>query len=191
MTRRVMRLNRFMVIALTAGVSTAAAQSKSMPAAAPGSREIVLISANWHFQMDVNDLGEKERWYEKDFDRSAWAKATVPKAWDLFDKALWGYEGLGWYATSLPGALDRKDKVQRLKFGRVNYHSRVWLNGELLGENENGYLPFGFDVSGKLRPQGNLLVLRVDNRPRLTWLPGAKQIEWIQYGGILEPVTLE
>ena len=34
-------------------------------------------------------------------------------------------------------------------------------------------------------------MLRVDNRPRLTWLPGAKQIEWIQYGGILEPVTLE
>ena len=113
-----MRLNRFMLIALTAGVSIAAAQSKSMPVAAPGSREIVRISANWHFQMDVNDLGEKEKWYEKDFDRSAWAKATVPKAWDLFDKALWGYEGIGWYSTSLPGALDRKDKVQRLKFGR-------------------------------------------------------------------------
>ena len=52
-------------------------------------------------------------------------------------------------------------------------------------------MPFEFDVSGKLRPKGNLLVLRVDNRPRLTWLPGAKQIESIQYGGILEPVTLE
>ena len=72
-----MRLNRFTLIALTAGVSIAAAQSKSMPETAPGSREIVPISANWHFQMDVNDLGEKERWYEKDCDRSAWAKATV------------------------------------------------------------------------------------------------------------------
>ncbi len=142
--------------------------------------------------MDVPDLGEKEQWYKADFDRSAWAKVPVPKAWDLYDEALWGYEGIGWYATRIEGGLARTGGVQRLKFGRVNYHTKVWLNGELLGENVNGYLPFEFDVTGKLKPQGaNAVVLRVDNRPRLTWLPGAKQIEWIQYGGILAPVTLE
>jgi len=155
-------------------------------------REIVPLSTAWQFQMDVSDIGEKEQWYSDRFDRSAWARVTVPKAWDLYDDALWGYEGIGWYTTRIEGSLARKDAVQRLKFGRVNYHSKVWLNGELLGENVNGYLPFEFDVTGKLKAQGaNLLVLRVDNRPRLTWLPGAKQIEWIQYGGILEPVTLE
>ena len=160
--------------------------------AAPQTRESVSISTGWRFQMDVSDIGEKEHWYGNDFDRSAWAKAAVPKAWDLYDEALWGYEGIGWYATAIAGALARNDKVQRLRFGRVNYHSKVWLNGDLLGENINGYLPFEFDVTGKLRPDApNLLVLRVDNKPRLSWLPGAKQIEWIQNGGILEPVTLE
>jgi len=160
--------------------------------AAPSARETVTISSGWQFQMDVPDIGAGEGWYANGFDRSAWAKVIVPKAWDLFDEALWGYEGAGWYAARIDGALARKDKVQRLKFGRVNYHTKVWLNGEPLGENVNGYLPFEFDVTGKLRAQAsNLLVLRVDNRPRLTWLPGAKQIEWIQYGGILEPVTLE
>lgn len=155
-------------------------------------REIVPLTAAWKFQMDVSDLGEKEQWYSDSFDREAWAKVIVPKAWDLYDEALWGYEGVGWYTTRIEGALARKDAVQRLKFGRVNYHSKIWLNGELLGENVNGYLPFEFDVTGKLKARGaNLLVLRVDNRPRLTWLPGAKQIEWIQYGGILEPVTLQ
>src|SRR5574340_1705048 len=159
---------------------------------APGTREIVPASAGWRFQLDVTNLGEKEPWYGKDYDRSRWMSVALPKAWDLFDEALWGYEGIGWYATSLPAAVARKDKVQRLKFGRVNYHSKVWLNGELVRENVNGYLPFEFDLTGKLRTDApNLLVLRVDNRPRLTWLPGAKQIEWIQYGGILEPVTLE
>jgi beta-galactosidase/beta-glucuronidase len=156
------------------------------------SREIIPLSAGWSFQMDVSDIGEKEQWYRNNFDRLAWAKVSVPKAWDLYDEALWGYEGIGWYTTRIEGAQVRKDSIQRLKFGRVNYHSKVWLNGEQLGENVNGYLPFEFDVTGKLKPQGaNLVVLRVDNRPRLTWLPGAKQIEWIQYGGILGPVTLE
>ena len=164
----------------------------ALSAAAPGNRAVVPLAANWHFQMDVAGLGEKERWYAEDFDRSAWAAVAVPKAWDLYSEALWGYEGIGWYAIRIEAALARPDKVQRLKFGRVNYHSKVWLNGELLGENVIGYLPFELDVTGKLQPgRPNLLVLRVDNRPRLAWLPGAKQIEWVQYGGILEPVTLE
>ena len=33
--------------------------------------------------------------------------------------------------------------------------------------------------------------MRVDNRPRIDWLPAAKQIEWVQYGGILQPVRVE
>ena len=161
-------------------------------AAVAAARESVPVAANWRFQLDVPDLGEKEQWQRPAFDRSAWARASVPKAWDLYDEALWNYEGVGWYTVTMEGALARKGRVQRLKFGRINYHTKAWLNGELLGENINGYLPFEFDVTGKLKADAaNVLVLRVDNRPRLTWLPGAKQIEWIQYGGILEPVTLE
>ena len=71
------------------------------------------------------------------------------------------------------------------------YYSKVWLNGELIGENIGGYLPFSFDVTKFIKSgQENKLVVRVDNRPRINWLPAAEQIEWIQYGGILEPVKL-
>src|SRR5262249_29325062 len=65
------------------------------------------------------------------------------------------------------------------------------VNGEWLGEHIDGYLPFAFDVTGKLRSSGNQLVLRVDNQPRIEWPPAAKQIEWVQYGGILQPVRVE
>ena len=34
-------------------------------------------------------------------------------------------------------------------------------------------------------------MLRVDNRYRVEWLPAAKEVEWIQYGGLLAPVSLE
>ena len=173
-------------------MATSLAQTKVAPTPQPGVREVVSIATHWRFQVDVLNLGEKEHWYQTEFNRAAWARVSVPKAWDLYDEALWGYEGVGWYATTLKGAWAGKDAVQRLKFDRVNYHSRVWLNGEFLGENVNGYLPFEFDVTGKLKPDAdNVLVLRVDNRPQLRWLPGAKEIEWIQYGGILGPVTLE
>lgn len=160
--------------------------------AAPATRENIKLTSGWRFQLDAAEIGEREGWHKVDFDRSAWAEVVVPKAWDLYDEALWGYEGVGWYTTSLPGSLVRSGKLQTLRFERVNYHTRVWLNGESLGENVGGYLPFEFDVTGKLKPDSaNVLVLRVDNKPRIEWLPAAKEIEWVQYGGLLAPVTLE
>ena len=102
-----------------------------------------------------------------------------------------GYEGIGWYGVILDGSWARAGKVQHLTFGRVMYHASVWLNGELLGEHIDGYLPFAFDVTGKLKDSANHLVVRVDNRPQIDWLPAAKQIEWVQYGGILQPVRIE
>jgi beta-glucuronidase len=159
--------------------------------AGPG-RETVELSAGWRFQLDISDLGEQQGWYRPDFDRSRWGPARVPLAWDLFDRSMWGFEGLGWYALELEGALARPGQAQRLKFGRVNYHSKAWLNGESLGENTDGWMPFEYEVTRRLRPgQRNHLVLRVDNRPRPEWLPGATRIEWVQYGGILQPVVLE
>jgi beta-glucuronidase len=154
-------------------------------------REIREIAGGWRFQVDVHDVGERERWYDAGVDRSSWRAARVPGAWDLFDEAMRGYEGIGWYAATLDGSWARAGRVQRLSFGRVMYHTRVWLNGELLGEHIDGYLPFAFDVTGKLRSADNQLVLRVDNRPRIEWPPAAKQIEWVQYGGILQPVLVE
>lgn len=155
-------------------------------------RERIPLDGLWRFQMDYADLGEKDGWSFPAHDHQAWGRVEVPRAWDLYETALWGYEGLGWYACELPGELARPDRVQILRFERVNYHTKVWLNGELLGENRDGWMPFEFDVSGRLRPdRTNCLVLRVDNRPRPEWLPGGQRIEWVQYGGILGPVTLE
>ncbi|MCX6620386.1 MAG: beta galactosidase jelly roll domain-containing protein [Acidobacteria bacterium] len=155
-------------------------------------RDRAIISDNWRFQVDIDELGEKEQWHRAGFDTSLWSKVQVPGAWDLYNTALRGFEGVGWYTTTLSPGLAHRDKVQCLRFGRAMYHTKVWLNGEYLGENIGGYLPFEFDVTGKLRAgSANVVMLRVDNRPRLEWLPASRNIEWFQYGGILEPVLLE
>jgi beta-glucuronidase len=164
----------------------------ALAAATTAPRQTVALSSDWRFTVDIEKIGETERWFREDFDRSAWSKAVVPKAWDLYEEALWGFEGVGWYAATIPPALASPGRLQTLRFGRVMYHTKVWLNGEPLGENIGGYLPFEFDVTGKLhRAKPNKLVLRVDNKPRLDWLPASRNIEWMQYGGILEPVVVE
>jgi len=163
----------------------------ALAAAAPP-RQSTTIASGWRFTVDIENLGESEQWFREEFDRSLWSKVNVPKAWDLYEEAMWGFEGVGWYAVTIPPAFAAPGKPQTLRFGRVMYHTKVWLNGVPLGENVGGYLPFEFDVTGKLRrDKPSTLVVRVDNKPRLKWLPASRNIEWMQYGGILEPVVIE
>ena len=169
------------------------APGRGMVAGVSCSRQPRVIQTldGWRFQMDAFDIGEKEQWYSDGFERTDWAKVEVPKAWDCYEEALWGYEGIGWYCTTISPGLVRSGMVKRLIFWRVNYYTKAWLNGHLLGENTDGYLPFEFDVTEHLKPDvPNLLVLRVDNKPRIEWLPAASNIEWMQFGGILQPVQL-
>jgi len=152
-------------------------------------RKVQVLSDEWRFQLDVRDIGEKERWFNQDL--SDWASVKVPGAWDCYEDALWQYQGIGWYTTTIDSEDFISGRKVEIMFGRVMQYSKVWLNGEFVGEHIGGYLPFSFDITSYLKPgQGNKLVLRVDNRARIEWLPASEQIEWIQYGGILEPVKL-
>ena len=154
-------------------------------------RKTVELSNGWQFQIDIRNIGEEERWFAEEFDRSGWGTATVPGAWDCYETALWGFEGIGWYAVTIDPEDFESGKRAELIFNRVMYYSKVWLNGEYIGENLGGYLPFSFNITRFLKPdRENILVIRVDNVPRIEWLPAAKQIEWIQYGGILQKVEL-
>lgn len=66
-----------------------------------------------------------------------------------------------WYRRlfQVPPAL-RGQRLQ-LHFGAVDWHARVWLNGQLLGEHRGGYAPFAFEVTAAVRDGDNELVLHV------------------------------
>jgi beta-galactosidase/beta-glucuronidase len=161
------------------------------PLEAISPRKTVVLSGDWQFQIDISGIGEREKWYDNNFNRNDWGKVTVPMAWDCYETALWGFEGIGWYSTLIKPEDFQAGRRTEIIFNRVMFYSKVWLNGEFIGENIGGYLPFSFDITKYLKPgKDNYLVMRVDNKPRIEWLPAGKQIEWIQYGGILQPVKL-
>ena len=154
-------------------------------------RKIEELSNEWKFLIDVQNIGEKEKWFSENSIWNNASKAKVPGAWDLMEEGMWQYEGVGWYQTNIKAENFTAGKRNEIIFNRVMFHSKVWLNGEYLGENLGGYLPFSFNLSEKLK-QGreNSLVVRVDNKYRIEWLPASGQVEWVQYGGILDPVEL-
>src|SRR5690349_2901430 len=92
----------------------------------------------------------------------------VPGPWQAQFDDLHDYSGVAWYRRSF--ALDGEAGDGRgperltyiLHFGAVDYHATVWLNGQLLGDHEGGYLPFELPLDAALRHNGpNELVVRV------------------------------
>ncbi len=161
------------------------------PAAAERLPRSLTLSEGWRFQPDPLGIGDAQQWQSPSYDRRGWRAVAVPAAWDGYDPVMDGYEGIGWYALSLPAGRIVADAWQRLRFGRVNHRATVWIDGVQVAEDSIGYLPFEVPVTPWLEPgQPSSIVVRVENGVRYDWLPGTTTVEWVQYGGLLEPVEL-
>lgn len=65
-----------------------------------------------------------------------------------------------WYQTQFN--IEETGKRQtKLNFEAVDYASKVWVNGQYIGEHRGGNLPFSFDISNALQKGTNTLVIRV------------------------------
>ena len=142
-----------------------------------------LLTGQWLFKTDFNNQGTKNRWYKSDVDISGWEKMSVPGNWDLKNEYA-EFGGIAWYRKSFEASELWQDKAVRLYFESVYNDAEVWMNGELIGKHQIGFLPFWFDIQDQLQfGEANTIVLRVDN----TFKRGAI---W-NWGGIRRPVWLE
>ncbi len=123
-------------------------------------RQVIELGGFWDFRADTDSSGAMN---EGGF--SGGRLIAVPASWNDQFTDLRDFLGPVWYQTrfDVPLGFD-KDRRVGLRFGSVNYLAEVWLNGQPLGKHEGGHLPFQFDVTGKTKPENNLLVVRVDGR---------------------------
>jgi len=93
---------------------------------------------------------------------------------------------VGWYRLRFDGPQTRPGWGWDLRFDAVRRRADVYLNGALLGRNDDPYTPFTLPASA-LRPgEPNTLMVRVDNRRTPGWREG-----WWNWGGITRTVRLE
>ena len=124
--------------------------------------------------------------YEYDMDRAP--RANLPASWLTHAPEMRHYEGLVWYQKRFDTGVGDGER-QFLRFGAVNYAAQVWLNGEYLGSHEGGFTPFAFEVTGKLRAEGNRLVVGADSIRDWQDVP-PPVTDWETYGGITRSVRL-
>ena len=134
------------------------------------------LNGSWKLNWAEKSEGEKNGFYRADFDDSAWQTAQIPgtvhtqilEAPKYYTReAEWISEKEWWYrrkfafrqAVGNPAA---GEKRLWLRFEATDYHADVYLNGELLGRHEGYIDPYEFDVTDKVRRDGeNTLAVRV------------------------------
>lgn len=82
---------------------------------------------------------------------------------------------------------DSGDRVF-IRFEAVGFQAGVSLNGVELGHHKGGFTAFCYELTDLLRPEGNLLEVKVDNRKDMTLAP--INADFTMFGGIYRPVNL-
>jgi beta-galactosidase len=138
----------------------------------------ISLNGTWKF-LASNTLTESDALISN-FD--SWDNLEVPGNWDT-QEAYSEYVGKGFYQKNLVIPKTWKNKQIRIKFDAVYETSKVWLNGELLGTHQGGYLPFEYNITNLVNTEKpNVLVVMADN----TYKRGA----WWAWGGISRDVKL-
>ncbi|WP_044118109.1 glycoside hydrolase family 2 protein [Alkaliflexus imshenetskii] len=124
---------------------------------------------------------------EYDFDKAD--NLLVPRDWNSQKENLFYYEGAIWYYKAFNYVPTSDNMRQFLYFGAVNYEAHVYLNGEKLGMHQGGFTPFNFEITGKLKPNDNFVILMVDNTRKPEAVPTINT-DWWNYGGITRDVKI-
>ncbi|MEM8524839.1 MAG: sugar-binding domain-containing protein [Bacteroidota bacterium] len=125
------------------------------------------FNADWKFH-----LGELPNAQQADFDDSQWRTLRLPHDWSIEEgyqqentAASTGFvpDGIGWYRKNFRLEESDKEKNVRILFDGIYNNSKVWINGQLLGERPNGYISFGYDLSPHLKfGEENVIAVYVD-----------------------------
>ncbi len=156
----------------------------------PPQRDELDLCGKWQAAVDPNNTGENLKWYDLSVEMPKAADINVPGSFSNIAPEYKTYEGPGWFRRIFDVPAVWKGKRVVVRFEAVNNQSKVWVNGQLAGENPDAFLPFEFDITKLLNyGQTNSIVVKADTTRRTDTVP-AGTIGWYEFGGIIREVKL-
>ena len=159
------------------------------------------LNGNWEFAYDDAGEGVRDGWYDgRPLPRQP-GRIVVPFPYQarlsgIGDTAV---HEVVWYARdfSVPAAWGSEGDLL-LHFGAVDYAATVWVNGQEVGHNRGGHVPFSFDIAPYLCDGSNRLTVRVEDRQDPHQPRGKQSVSGTPFGidyfcttGIWQSVWLE
>lgn len=122
------------------------------------------VNNNWYDNIYKNhiSLHENKKWFEKDYDASAWQNLTVPGLWE--DQGLKKTNGIVWIRKETVIPKSMIDKPTTLFLGCIVDRDSVYVNGQFVGTTGYQYPPRKYNIpSGILKAGKNNIIIRVIN----------------------------
>lgn len=126
-------------------------------------QSIPLPENGWRFRADATADGHLQKWYDPEFDDSAWEPIRIGAPWEEQGHA---YDGVAWYRCRFELPARPEQIGAELAFEGVDEVAWVWVNGEYVGQHDLGTegwdKPFVLDVSEALKwGEMNQITVRV------------------------------
>ena len=102
-----------------------------------------------------------------------------------------------WYRRQVTIPAAWRGQRVRLHFSAVDWRARAWVNGQIVGQHQGGYDRFSFDITDRLRRDGNNEIMVAVTDPTEGGQPRGKQsrkpegIFYTANSGIWQTVWLE
>ena len=129
------------------------------------------LNGAWQFRFDPADAGVSSGWSagSVEFDETI----LVPFSWGAPLSGVDDKADVGWYARSIEVPMEWRAHRVFVVIGAADWHTTIWLDGELVGEHRGGYTPFSFELTRVMTPaRAQQLVIRVDDTPHAFKLEG-------------------
>lgn len=143
-------------------------------------RKVTSLNGVWRMIPDRENKG-LELGYNKELPDGA-KTVILPSVWNSED-GLFHHFGVCWYEKDIFTASENI----MLEFGAVTGYSRVYLDGELLGEHYGGFSAFRF--TKKTTPGKHRINVYVDASSNMQTIP-LPYVDWYHYGGIIRDIEL-
>jgi len=130
----------------------------------------VNLAGQWRFALDVNNVGVKEKWFEKTLDDTIQLPGTTDEnrkgklnnAREVSHLSrVYTFSGSAWYQQDINVLTDWSNKCISLFLERTK-NSRLWVDGNGLGTQNSLVTPHIYSL-GPLSPGRHQLTLRINN----------------------------
>ena len=121
------------------------------------------LNGPWLFRVDPDNCGLTDAWFDGQWDEAS--VITVPFSMESAASGIGETEDAAvvWYQREVvkPEAWDSRVV---LRIGASDFLTRVFVNGQEIGQHRGGYASFGFDIQHALLPGTNRITIRVSVR---------------------------
>ena len=166
-------------------------------------REYLSLNGQWKYIVDPMNNGLPETSFFGGFPENKTQKdgyelieynfdqadvINVPGAWNEQKDELFFYQGSIWLFKKFNFNID-PNKLNHLYIGASNFSTKIFLNGERVGQFNSGYTAFNFDISDYLIDGENVLLVQINANLSENSVP-TKKTDWWPYGGLVGDVLI-